>query len=67
VPSNDDAPRENFFFAAGSNGGLVHVDLKKSVDLKRITTYSRHFQNRGPQVFDLYASRSENHPRAPQI
>ena len=27
VPSSDDAPRENFFFAAGSNGGLVHVDL----------------------------------------
>ena len=63
VPSNDDAPRENFFFAAGSNGGLVHVDLKKSVDLKRITTYSRHFQNRGPQVFDLYASRSGEPPK----
>ena len=63
VPSSDDAPRENFFFAAGSDGGLVHVDLKNSVALKRITTYSRHFQNRGPQVFDLYASGSEEPPK----
>jgi hypothetical protein len=63
VPSGDDEPRKNFFFTAGSDGGLVHVDLKKAVDLKRITTYSRHFQNRGPQVYDLYASRSAKPPR----
>ena len=62
VPNGDFEPRTNFFFAAGSNGGLVHVNLGDAVDLKRITSYSRHFKNRGPQVFDLYASLSEKPP-----
>ncbi len=62
VPAGDDEPRANFFFSAGSGGGLVHVDLGKAVDLKRITSYSRHFKNRGPQVYDLFASLSEKKP-----
>lgn len=59
VPSGDDEPRGNFFFAAGSDGGLIHVDLGKLETLERITTYSRHFKNRGPQVYDLYGSPSD--------
>ncbi|MEN8773811.1 MAG: basic secretory protein-like protein [Akkermansiaceae bacterium] len=62
VPKNDDDPRTNFFFKSGSGGGLVHVDLGEAIELKRVTSYSRHFKNRGPQVYDLYASRSDKAP-----
>ncbi|MDA7518164.1 basic secretory family protein [bacterium] len=62
VPTTDDEPRTNFFFKSGSDGGLVHVDLGEAIELKRITSYSRHFNNRGPQIYDLYASRSDKAP-----
>ncbi len=59
VPVGDDKPRSNFFFASSTNGGLVHVDLSKIEELERITSYSRHFENRGPQIYDLYGSKSD--------
>ncbi|MGD1978852.1 MAG: basic secretory protein-like protein [Akkermansiaceae bacterium] len=64
VPSGDDQPRENFFFSAGSNGGLIHVDFGETVELERITTFSRHFKNRGPQVYTLYGTKSDQKPDA---
>lgn len=54
VPREDDQPRSNFFFAAGSNGGRLLVDLGKPTDVKQINTYSWHADTRGPQVYSLY-------------
>lgn len=64
VPSGDDAPRSNFFFAAGSDGGRLLVDLGKTEKLERITSYSRHFNNRAPQVYTLYGTTSDKAPGA---
>jgi hypothetical protein len=54
TPREDDEPRSNFFFAARSNGGRIHVDLGKTTDVKQINTYSWHADARGPQVYKLY-------------
>ena len=55
LPVEADAPAENFFFAAGSGGGRIEVDLGRAVELKQINTYSWHASTRGPQVYELYA------------
>ncbi len=59
VPSSDDEPRENFFFAAGSDGGRLLVDLHKAIDIRQINTYSWHRATRAPQVYQLYASKGD--------
>src|SRR5690606_3926301 len=51
---NSDEPASNFFFAAGSNGGRLLVDLGEATDVKRIGSYSWHPASRGPQVYKLY-------------
>ena len=56
VPTDEDQPGENFFFAAGTDGGRILVDLGKPTDIKQINTYSWHPNTRGPQVYTLYAS-----------
>lgn len=56
VPSGSDNPRDNFFLAAGTDGGRIMVNLGKVIDIKQINTYSWHNSKRGPQVFTLYAS-----------
>ena len=56
VPEESDQPDENFFFAAGTEGGRIRVDLGRPVELKQINTYSWHPGSRGPQVYKLYAS-----------
>jgi hypothetical protein len=56
IPIDEDQPSENFFFAAGSDGGRLLVDLGGSIDLKQVNTYSWHPNTRGPQVYTLYAS-----------
>jgi len=55
VPTEDDQPAENFFFAAGANGGRILVDLGSTIDIKQVNTYSWHPGPRGPQVYTLYA------------
>ncbi len=62
VPSGDDEPRRNFFFTAGTDGGRLLVNLGKTEKLERLTTYSRHFQSRAPQVYTLYGSKSDKAP-----
>lgn len=62
LPSGDDDPRANFFFTSGSEGGRILVDLGEVIELERITTYSRHFKNRGPQVYTLYGTNSDQTP-----
>ena len=59
LPSNSDEPGANFFFAAGSNGGRLLVDLGEAVDVKQVNTYSWHGGERGPQVYKLYAEDPE--------
>ena len=56
VPRGDDQPSRNFFFAAGSEGGRLLVDLGEATDIQRVNTYSWHSGPRGPQVYTLYAS-----------
>lgn len=56
VPAGEDDPRANFFFAPGTPGGRVSVDLKRDVEVQSVATYSWHGSERAPQVYDLYAS-----------
>lgn len=59
VPTSADAPAENFFFAAGTPGGRLLVDLGRVMPVDQINTYSWHRSSRGPQVYRLYASDGE--------
>ena len=56
VPTEDDQPAENFFFAADADGGRLLVDLGSAIDIKQVNTYSWHPAARGPQVYVLYAA-----------
>jgi hypothetical protein len=56
LAASSDAPRSSFFFAAGTDGGRLLVDLGSVIDLKQINTYSWHAGTRGPQVYRVYAS-----------
>ncbi len=56
LPAESDAAEKNFFFAAGTTGGRIFVDLNRSVEVKRVNTHSWHPSTRGPQVYKLYAS-----------
>lgn len=56
LPAEDDQPGENFFFAAGADGGRLLVDLGSAIDVKQVNTYSWHPSTRGPQVYTLFGS-----------
>jgi len=56
LPRNSDHPDANFFFDAGTAGGRLQVDLGAVFDVQQINTYSWHASNRGPQVYQLWAS-----------
>jgi hypothetical protein len=56
VPDDEDAPRRNFFFRAGSGGGRLLVDLHEVRSVARVSSYSWHGGERGPQVYDLYGA-----------
>lgn len=56
VPSEADQPGRNFFFAGGSPGGRILVDLGKAISIREINTYSWHPGARAPQVYTVYAS-----------
>ena len=56
LPSESDQPAQNFFFAQGTDGGRLLIDLTNAIELKQINTYSWHAGSRGPQVYKLYAS-----------
>ena len=56
LPKSADDPAGNFFFAAGSDGGRLLVDLGAAADIRQINTYSWHRGSRGPQVYKVYAS-----------
>jgi len=56
LPAEEDAPSDNFFFRAGTDGGRLLVDLGSAIEIKQVNTYSWHPNTRGPQVYKLYAS-----------
>jgi hypothetical protein len=60
LPEEGDEPGENFFFAQGTDGGRLLVDLAKTIDIRQVNTYSWHPGTRGPQVYALYASTGTN-------
>jgi len=39
VPRGNDRPSENFFFAAGTEGGRLLVDLGDVTDVQKVNTY----------------------------
>lgn len=59
VPTSADQPSENLFFAAGTQNGLIAVDLEKVTDVVEIVSYSWHTDSRAPQVFSVYAATGE--------
>jgi hypothetical protein len=56
LPGEEDAPDQNFYFLAGTDGGRLLVDLGRALWLKQVNTYSWHPGPRGPQVYTLYGS-----------
>ena len=54
LPSDADQPSANFFFAPGTEGGRLLMDLGEVIDIKHVNTYSWHTNTRGPQVYKLY-------------
>ena len=55
LPTRQDQPAANLFFAAGSSGGRFRMDLGKLVEIAQVNTYSWHPNSRGPQVYLIYA------------
>lgn len=60
LPVGEDEPGANFFFRAGSEGGRLLLDLKTSMSIAQVNTYSWHPGGRGPQVYTVYASDGQN-------
>lgn len=56
LPREEDEPGANFFFAAGTDGGRLMLDLGRVVPVGQVNTYSWHPSGRGPQVYELFAS-----------
>ena len=56
LPTEEDEPKQNFFFDAGTDGGRFVVDLLRVISIKEVNTYSWHPDSRGAQVYTLYAS-----------
>lgn len=56
LPTNEDEPRANFFFNAGSDGGRFRLDFGSVIEISQVNTYSWHTDSRAPQVYNLFAS-----------
>jgi hypothetical protein len=56
LPDDEDQPAENFFFAAGTDGGRLQVDLGSVIAISQVNSYSWHPGDRAPQVYTLYAA-----------
>jgi hypothetical protein len=54
LPSDADEPGSNYFFAAGTEGGRLLVDLGEATAIQQLNSYSWHPESRGPQVYKLY-------------
>lgn len=56
VPTSEDQPSKNFFFAAGTAGGVITVDLGELREISEVVSYSWHSDSRAPQVYSVYAA-----------
>jgi Peptidase of plants and bacteria len=56
MPANEDQPSENFFFAAGTDGGCIEIDLGRAISVKQFASYSWHANTRAAQVYRLYGA-----------
>ena len=56
LPASADAPADSFFFAAGTQGGRIRLDLGHVLSVKQVATYSWHTGLRAPQLYRLYAA-----------
>lgn len=56
IPAGQDDPADNFFFAPNTAGGRIAVDLGAAIEIAQVNTYSWHGDDRGPQVYALYAA-----------
>src|SRR5262249_40219866 len=56
LPVGDDQPDANFFFAAGSYGGRIRIDLRTAAEVAQVNTYSWHSNTRAAQLYNLFAS-----------
>jgi len=56
LPVSGDQPGANFFFAPGTDGGRIVIDLGQPTRVAQVSTYSWHRDTRGPQVYRLYGS-----------
>ena len=64
LPGGSDEPSRNFFFAQGSGGGRLLVDLGKEIEVKSVGTYSWHPSSRAAQRYDLYGADAKSIPKA---
>ncbi|HEY5915653.1 MAG TPA: hypothetical protein VJA21_34135 [Verrucomicrobiae bacterium] len=60
LPRDEDQPADNFFFAAGTDGGRILIDLGRSTEVKHVNTYSWHPGTRGPQVYRLFGTEGKS-------
>ncbi len=56
IPETEDHPQANFFFAPGTSGGRLIVDLKNTISIREVVTYSWHSGTRSAQVYTLYGA-----------
>jgi len=56
LPSVEDDPASNFFFSGNSLEGRFRLELKDTVAVAQINTWSRHPGHRAPQVYKVYGS-----------
>lgn len=56
LPTDEDEPGANLFFAAGSSGGRFRIDLGRPIEIAQVNSYSWHPNTRGPQLYKLYAA-----------
>ncbi len=56
VAASDDQPARNCFFRAGTDGGLIRIDLGSVITVKEVSSYSWHSSSRAAQVYKMYAA-----------
>ena len=56
LPTDEDEPGANFYFAARSFGGRFRMDLGSALEIAQVNSYSWHPSARGPQLYKLYVS-----------
>lgn len=59
LPTGEDQPSANFFFAQGSEGGRLRMDFAEPAEILSVASYSWHRGVRAPQVYKLWGNAEE--------